>query len=429
METLYKVVYSGELRQGAEEAEVRANLVRHFGLSEQKAGLLLRAGKPVTLKQGLTRDKAGQYRTGLEKMGLMIRLEAMPPQNPSSSLSLAPMEEERAPPERSAKPKGPVCPKCGSNRIEGDSCLECGIFISKYLARQAPQQEGSGVAGIDPPQTGEKGRANPYSAPQAPLVEALSEGEMSGPATVPASHGWAWIAGGFRHFRQNPFAWIVSMVVWIVLSVIITLIPFIGSVTITLLSPVIMAGYMIGAEAQNQGDNFEVGHLFAGFSRHPGQLFLVGLLYFVGLLVIGFVVGLLIAGSIASLGAVSATGEPDPQALAAFVGSPAVLMAILLGIGLAMPLFMAYWFAPVLVALEGLSAVTAMKLSFMGCLKNMLPFLLYGIIGLVLFFLAVLPFGLGLLIMMPTVLASIYVSYKDIFYQRTEVRRQQHSHS
>jgi uncharacterized membrane protein len=186
---------------------------------------------------------------------------------------------------------------------------------------------------------------------------------------------------------------------------------------------------MIGAEAQNQGDNFEVGHLFAGFSRHPGQLFLVGLLYFVGLLVIVFVVGLLIAGSIASLGAVSATGEPDPQALAAFVGSPAVLMAILLGIGLGMPLFMAYWFAPVLVALEGLSAVTAMKQSFMGCLKNMLPFLLYGIIGLVLFFLAVLPFGLGLLIMMPTVLASIYVSYKDIFYQRTEVRRQQHSHS
>src|SRR6266478_657102 len=26
------------------------------------------------------------------------------------------------------------CPKCGSTKIEGDECLHCGIYISKYLA-------------------------------------------------------------------------------------------------------------------------------------------------------------------------------------------------------------------------------------------------------------------------------------------------------
>src|SRR5258708_19766722 len=35
------------------------------------------------------------------------------------------------------------CPKCGSTKIEGDECLHCGIYISKYLvylARGGPAQ-------------------------------------------------------------------------------------------------------------------------------------------------------------------------------------------------------------------------------------------------------------------------------------------------
>jgi uncharacterized membrane protein/ribosomal protein L32 len=420
MEALYKVVYTGELGQGVEKTEVTANLVRHFGLSEQKAGLLLDAGKPVTLKQGLTRGKADQYRNALEKMGLAIRLEAMPRQDSGSTLSLAPLGGGETTPEEAAKPDQPICPKCGSSRIEGDSCLDCGIVISKYLARQALQPEQTGTTGFDAPPPPGKGGANPYSTPQAELVEAGSDGEMSGPATAPARHGWAWVTGGFRHFRQNPFAWIVAMVVWMVLSVIITLIPFIGSIAISILSPVITAGFMIGADAQDQGRDFEVGHLFAGFSRNPGQLLLVGLFYFAGLIVIGLLMGVLIAGAIASLGDLAVAGEPDPAALAALMGSPTILVAMLLGVALSIPLFMAYWFAPTLVALEGLSALTAMKLSFSGCMKNMLSFLLYGLIVLLLLFLAVLPFGLGLLIALPTLLASIYVSYKDIYYQGTE---------
>ena len=38
------------------------------------------------------------------------------------------------------------------------------------------------------------------------------------------------------------------------------------------------------------------------------------------------------------------------------------------------------WFAPALVALRGVSAIDAMKLSFVSCLRNWLPFLLYGLV-------------------------------------------------
>ena len=40
---------------------------------------------------------------------------------------------------------------------------------------------------------------------------------------------------------------------------------------------------------------------------------------------------------------------------------------------------MLIWFAPLLVVFNGLPPLEAMKLSFAACLKNMLPFLVYGV--------------------------------------------------
>jgi uncharacterized membrane protein len=68
------------------------------------------------------------------------------------------------------------------------------------------------------------------------------------------------------------------------------------------------------------------------------------------------------------------------------------------------------------VALDNISALAAMRMSFVGCLKNVLPFLLYGIVMLILSFLAAIPVGLGFLILFPVMMASMYTSYRDIFY-------------
>ncbi|MEN6587182.1 MAG: BPSS1780 family membrane protein, partial [Sulfuricella sp.] len=92
-----------------------------------------------------------------------------------------------------------------------------------------------------------------------------------------------------------------------------------------------------------------------------------------------------------------------------------VVMALLL------PLLMAYWFAPALVLFDGLPAKQAMKLSFAACLRNVLPFTLYGVVGLVLFVLGSIPLGLGLLAVIPVLFAtSIYTAYRDIFVAVSE---------
>ena len=76
---------------------------------------------------------------------------------------------------------------------------------------------------------------------------------------------------------------------------------------------------------------------------------------------------------------------------------------------------MAVWFAPALVVLRGLEPWAAMKVSFCGCLRNVMPFLVYGLIGIVLAVVATIPFALGWLVLGPLTIASIYTSYCDIF--------------
>ena len=92
-----------------------------------------------------------------------------------------------------------------------------------------------------------------------------------------------------------------------------------------------------------------------------------------------------------------------------------IVMPILIAMLFIVPILMAYWYAPILVGLNNLSAIQAMKLSFVACLKNMLPFLLYGLIFMLLLVAAIIPFGLGLLIAVPVMMTSLYASYVDVF--------------
>jgi uncharacterized membrane protein len=104
----------------------------------------------------------------------------------------------------------------------------------------------------------------------------------------------------------------------------------------------------------------------------------------------------------------------NPEAMAAMGMS--VLLAVLIVFALLLPLGMATWFAPLLVMFHGMAPLEAMKSSFVACLKNLLPFLVYGV---VLFFAAIvasIPLGLGWLVLGPVIAASVYTGYRDIYF-------------
>jgi uncharacterized membrane protein len=91
------------------------------------------------------------------------------------------------------------------------------------------------------------------------------------------------------------------------------------------------------------------------------------------------------------------------------------LIPLLLGLALAVPLVAAIWFAPALVVFHNLSALDAMRASLRGCLRNIVPFLLYGVLALVLAIVATVPALLGWLVLLPLIVTSLYVGYRDIF--------------
>ncbi len=223
---------------------------------------------------------------------------------------------------------------------------------------------------------------------------------------VNAGNGWNWIADGFRLFKESPVIWIALFLIYVLIAMVLSVIPLFGPIVLNLLAPVFMAGFMLGCKAIEEGEELEINHLFAGFKVHTSRLITVGGIYLAGIIII---VGIVFIAT----GSAALIGTDAGHASAAETGQ--LLLAISITLAAVIPLVMAYWFAPALVVFHDVKPVEAMKLSFNACLRNIVPFLVYGLISMVLMLLAMLPLGLGLLVMIPTITASLYASYKDIF--------------
>ncbi len=250
---------------------------------------------------------------------------------------------------------------------------------------------------------------NPYAAPVAP-VEDVSDADriigtlIPGGRSVASDRAWPWIVGGFDLFKRSPGPWILALILLFLISAVLSVIPL-GSLVLNVVFPVFVAGLLIGCHDQTQGEQFEVAHLFAGFREHAGQLMLVGLLYLLGVFAAALI-GSLIFG-VSMLGTMFGRGAGIPVT--------SMLLFALVVLALMIPLAMALWFAPALVTFHDVPAVDAMKQSFAACMKNIVPFLIYGLITLALAIAATIPLFLGWLILSPTLVGSLYYSYRDIF--------------
>ncbi|OGA53597.1 MAG: hypothetical protein A3G24_15765 [Betaproteobacteria bacterium RIFCSPLOWO2_12_FULL_62_13] len=228
---------------------------------------------------------------------------------------------------------------------------------------------------------------------------------------VDAGKSWQWIVGGFEVFRKYPLMWIALTIVLVVIWMVSFAIPILGPLLFNLLSPVFFAGLMIGCKAVDGGEPLELSHLFAGFQKNATALVTIGGFYLVGTIVIVGII-FMTAGS-TMLPTVMQKSPADLEMLAGALRSMA--LALLIGFALYVPLIMLIWFAPLLVVFDNLKPSEAMKLSFSACLMNWLAFLVYGAIVLVLWFIASIPLFLGLVVLLPVLICSVYASYKDIF--------------
>lgn len=234
-------------------------------------------------------------------------------------------------------------------------------------------------------------------------------GSMIKPVVVPIGRGAGWLFDGFRYFKQSMLHWISVTTIFTILILVMVVLPI-----VIIILPPLVGGLMTGCKEQDiGGGQFNTGHMFTGLKTHPWPLLAIGLIHFFGLVIINLICWFIGSYYFDWAELTQAINTLQIDILIANIN--ALLLINLIGLALYLPLIMAVWFAPALVVLNDVSPIDSIKLSFTGCLLNVLPFLLYGVVGLVLSILALIPFGLGLFILCPMITASIYISWKEIY--------------
>ena len=250
-------------------------------------------------------------------------------------------------------------------------------------------------------------------AEQNPFLVPSGSSEAGGsfdPAgrTVEAGRGLEWLKRGWQLFTRNPGMWIAIAVILMVIVIVLSFVPVVGTLAVKVLMPVFAGGILLGCKSLSEGGELGIDTLFAGFKQNTTNLILVGVFYLVGVVAITLLV-FLIGGGAALTGGLMGRGPGVGMAVGGFFVALLVMLALLV------PLAMAVWFAPALVVFHNVAPLEAMKASFFACLKNIVPFLVYGVILFVLCMIAMIPFGLGMLIMLPVMMGSLYASYVEIF--------------
>lgn len=382
MAQVFRVVFTGRLSPAANADDAVRDFASVFKVDQARARELIGAGQERVLKSEVDEANARRYLDVLGEIGLEARIEPMTDAN-------ADAEAQRpAPPTDAGLPPPPPA------------------------AKPSPVAGGSGPGATAP--------------------------ASRQPSARRASSGWGWIKQAWTGFKQQPRGWLGAVALIYLISFALSMVPVIGSLATMVLGPVFAGGLMLGAQAQQRGERLRIGAAFDGFSKQGTQLALVGVLYLLGLILVFVAAGLvaMTAGALTA-GSLEAMSSSDPEVVAAAVG-PGVALFLLIVLLLMVPLLMAYWFAPPLVALDGLNAVEAMRTSFRGCVKNILPFVVYGlalffiligfslVLGLVSAALSALGDAAAMvivLLMAPVMLVfaaivvlSIYTAYLDVFH-------------
>jgi len=245
---------------------------------------------------------------------------------------------------------------------------------------------------------------------------------------VPWLRGAQWLGQGWRLFRVAPVAWIALVLAYWVLMTVVSVLPLVGIAAASVLVPPFAVGFMAVSRAAAMRAPVRLPLLFSGFREHVGAQLSLGGVYLVCLVLLFAATALADGGALAHW---MLSGERPNAALlesGAFFGAMATALALYL------PVMMIFWFAPVLVAWHGVSAAKALFFSFVACLINWRAFIAYGAVAVLvtvvapLLALSALLYASGgalrtqaislvfplILVMLPTLLASFYVSYRDV---------------
>jgi hypothetical protein len=246
---------------------------------------------------------------------------------------------------------------------------------------------------------------------------------------VAAGRGARWLGEGWQLFRAAPLGWLALVFAYWLIMTMVSLVPYAGIVAAAVLVPAFSVGFMAAARSAEHGGRVELALLFEGLRTAPRPQLVLGVTYLVCL-------GFVLAGTAFADGGALArwmlTGRrPDEETL----HSGDFLNAMVAAVLLYTPVMMMFWFSPPLAAWHSTAPAKALFFSAAACLMNWRAFIAYAAVAafvmlavpLLVLSAVLLLTGGGvqmpvmslvfplLILLLPTLFASFYVSYRDVF--------------
>lgn len=248
---------------------------------------------------------------------------------------------------------------------------------------------------------------------------------------LPAVRGASWIVGGFRLYRRNPPLLTMLTLAYLLLVLAFGQLQPVGPFLLPLLLPTLTALIANGCRALDQGTLVPRGALGFGLRQQRGALLRLGGLHLLGTLAILLIDLLLQDGDPGMLGG----GKDGAGAATSPLEEAELLWHMLRLLLIALPVLLAFWFAPLLTAWNGVPAIKSLFFSLIAVWRNWRAFLVYaltamlvGVIlpGLLLLLASlvskslveVFSIALRMLLLMvfaPVLMTGSYQSYRDVF--------------
>jgi uncharacterized membrane protein len=232
-----------------------------------------------------------------------------------------------------------------------------------------------------------------------------------------AARGWTWIKQGSQLLMRNPLLGISSAILCVLSVFAALMLPMVGPLLAVALMPIMLAGYMRICRALEENEKVQPAMLLAGFRKHTSALVTLGAFLMLGMLFASTVMVTVGGESFAALMEQMHSAADSQMLMQAIAGGDSrISIAVLAGLTLMLALVVAWQYAPILVFFHGISPWLALRASFAGTLRNIVPYTIYSLVmQLLTMVLGILPFGIGMLLLLPLGLTSLYVSYRNIF--------------
>lgn len=251
---------------------------------------------------------------------------------------------------------------------------------------------------------------------------------------LPAIRGWRWLVEGYALFRRRPsLVGLMVMSYW--LSILILLvIPVIGSILAPLVIHGLMVGVMTACRNLDQDLPTPFSLFFQSLRDNFKPLAILGIMHFAYVFSVVNLSSLVDGGVLVQL----LSGKTLDKEV---VEGSNLMWSLWFVVALIIPQTLAYWFAPMLVVWHKISIFKALFFSLFACLRNWKAFLVYFLcfVGVVVFvpaliadmgaallpgmekFISSVMLMFLLMVVSPSIVASFYISYRDVFVVREHI--------